>query len=331
MNTRKKLPKTALPRIYFIDRQIASGAYPNTRELAEAYETSEPTISRDIDFMRTMLNAPIAYSREHNGYYYTEKAFRLSAGYATAEEMFALGMVKNLLSLYHDTPLYETIRQLLEIIGVPLAEAGAGGKHLDWYRDRIVVPPVASAEIKPDIWRIITKSLRDNKMITFDYRGAWDDDPKPRRVRPFQLLFDTGVWFLYAFDEDKKAMRMFSLPRMENPAVAETGFELPAGYDYRLISDGSYFGVFAGSKEYRFKVVFYDEAIAWVKERKWAVGQKIKDEGSCVFIEFSSTQYEKVLEWVLSRGCNARPLEPQQLVDDWHTHIEWMRRGRDVP
>jgi predicted DNA-binding transcriptional regulator YafY len=91
MNTRKELPKTALPRIYCIDRQIASGAYPNTRELAETYETSEATISRDIEFMRNMLNAPIAYSREHNGYYYAEKTFRLSAGYATAEEMLALG------------------------------------------------------------------------------------------------------------------------------------------------------------------------------------------------------------------------------------------------
>jgi predicted DNA-binding transcriptional regulator YafY len=131
MNTRKELPKTALPRIYFIDRQIASGAYPNTRELAEAYETSEATISRDIDFMRTMLNAPIVYDSKQNDYYYAEKTFRLSAGYATAEEMLALGMTKNLLSLYHDTPLYETIRQLLEIIGAPLAEAGAECKSPD--------------------------------------------------------------------------------------------------------------------------------------------------------------------------------------------------------
>jgi hypothetical protein len=34
-------------------------------------------------------------------------------------------MAKNLLSLYRDTPLYQTIRQLLEIISVPLAEAKA--------------------------------------------------------------------------------------------------------------------------------------------------------------------------------------------------------------
>jgi predicted DNA-binding transcriptional regulator YafY len=325
MNTRKELPKTALPRIYFIDRQIASGAYPNTRELAEAYETSEATISRDIDFMRTMLNAPIAYDSKHNGYYYAKKTFRLSAGYATAEEMLALGMTKNLLSLYRDTPLYETIRQLLEIIGAPLAETGAESKSPDWYRDRIVVPPIASAEVDHQIWQVITRALRDNTVITFDYLGTWDDEPKPRKVRPYQLLFDTGVWFLYAFDEGRKAVRMFSLSRMENPVLTETNFELPSDYDYRVKVDGSYFGVFAGTKQYKFKVVFYDEAIAWVKERKWAANQKNTDKGDHVCVSFTSTQYEKVLEWVLSQGCNAVPFEPPELVKDWRTHIEWMR------
>jgi predicted DNA-binding transcriptional regulator YafY len=326
VNTRKELPKTALPRIYFIDRQIASGAYPNTRELAEAYEISEATISRDIDFMRTMLNAPIAYDSKHNGYYYEKETFRLSAGYATAEEMLALGMTKNLLSLYRDTPLYETIRQLLEIIGAPLAETGASSKSPDWYRDRIVVPPIASAEVNPQIWQVITRALRDNTVITFDYCGAWDDKPQRRKVRPYQILFDTGVWFLYAFDENRKAQRIFSLSRMENPAITETSFELPSDYDYRIKVDGSYFGVFAGTKQYKFKVVFYDEAIVWVKERRWAANQKNIDTDDHVCVSFTSTQYEKVLEWVLSRGCNAVPLEPPELVQDWREHVEWMKK-----
>jgi hypothetical protein len=54
MNTRKELPKAARLRICLIDRQIASGACPNTRKLAEACGTSEAAISRDIGFMRNM-------------------------------------------------------------------------------------------------------------------------------------------------------------------------------------------------------------------------------------------------------------------------------------
>ena len=53
------MPKIAIPRIYWIDEEIASGKYPTSDDLARMYETSISTISRDIDFMRVMLNAPI--------------------------------------------------------------------------------------------------------------------------------------------------------------------------------------------------------------------------------------------------------------------------------
>jgi hypothetical protein len=98
MRTRKELPKTALPGIYFIDRQIAGGL-PNTRELATAYETSAATISRDIDFMQNMLNALIAYDREHNGYYYMETRKKIKA---KAGEYFDSGDYANAVTAYSE-------------------------------------------------------------------------------------------------------------------------------------------------------------------------------------------------------------------------------------
>jgi predicted DNA-binding transcriptional regulator YafY len=71
MKDRKSIPKTALARIYFIDREIASGKYPNTRTLAEVYERGTATISRDIEFMRDMMDAPLEYDFKRKGYYYT--------------------------------------------------------------------------------------------------------------------------------------------------------------------------------------------------------------------------------------------------------------------
>ncbi|MDR3200268.1 MAG: WYL domain-containing protein [Spirochaetales bacterium] len=327
MNTRKELPKTALPRIYFIDRQIASGSYPNTRTLAEAYETSEPTISRDIEFMRTTLNAPIVFDHNRKGYYYPEKTYRLSAGYATAAEMLSLSMAKNLLSLYRNTPLYETARQLLELISLPLAPplfAKSDADQPPWYENRIVVPPVASAPVDPETWDNIMKGLRDNQVITFDYLGTWDDAPRCRRARPYQLLFDTGVWYLYAYDEDRAAIRVFSLPRIQKLTLTNETFILPDDYDYCSREDASYFGVFAGAQQRHFRVVFYDAAMVWVRERQWAADQIIEASAACVILDFTSTQYEKVLEWVLARGSCAVPLEPPELVADWREEVRAM-------
>jgi predicted DNA-binding transcriptional regulator YafY len=317
---KKNLPKVALPRIYFIDQQIASGKFPNTASLAKEYETSVSTISRDIDFMRVRLGAPIAYAALHRGYYYTENTYRLPAGFSTAEEMIALGMAKNLLTLYRNTPIYDSALHLLESITAPLS----GNNDNHWYENRIVVPPVPTAIIDTDVWNVITAGLRNNKVITFDYFGAWDSEFHLRRVRPYQLLFDGGVWYLYGYAEERKDIRVFSLPRMKNAVLTDTVFSLPKEYDYGLQNNNGSFGVFAGGNKKRYSIAFYDDSVMWIKERVWAKDQKTEETGDGIIISFTSTQYHKVLEWVLSRGGCAKPLEPLELVNDWKKHIKKM-------
>jgi predicted DNA-binding transcriptional regulator YafY len=314
------LSKTALPRIYFIDREIAAGKFPNTAKLAKEYETSMSTISRDIAFMKDMLNAPIEYDALRRGYYYSQPNYRIPAGFTTAEDLLALGMAKSILSLYRNTPLYNAAKDLLNSITAPLARDG----EPDWFENRIVVPKVASADIPSGVWNVIVAGLRENLVLGFEYRGAWDKDYRKRRVRPYQLLFDTGMWYLYGYAEERKEIRLFSLSRIQNITLGTEHFSLAKDYDYRISSGDSHFGVFAGQKKMRFRVEFYDEAAVWVRERHWADDQKIEDINGRVVIDFTSTQYTKVLEWVLARGCTARPLAPEKLVNDWRVHIEEM-------
>lgn len=62
-----------IERIIFINKKLNSDAYPNTPKLAKQLEVSIATISRDIEFLRDRLNAPIEYNYERKGYYYSEK------------------------------------------------------------------------------------------------------------------------------------------------------------------------------------------------------------------------------------------------------------------
>ena len=83
--SRKTLPLSALERLYVIDREIASGKYPNTNDLVECLihasgeckPASIATVGRDIQFMRDRLGAPIEYDSFKRGFYYTQKGFRL--------------------------------------------------------------------------------------------------------------------------------------------------------------------------------------------------------------------------------------------------------------
>ena len=83
--SRKTLPLPALERLYVIDREIASGKYPNTDDLVECLKqasgeckpASTATVGRDIEFMRSRLRAPIVYDTFKRGFYYSQKGFRL--------------------------------------------------------------------------------------------------------------------------------------------------------------------------------------------------------------------------------------------------------------
>ena len=242
--------------------------------------------------------------------------------------MLALGMAKSILSLYRETPLYEAAVTLLESITAPLAADGSR----DWLENRIVVPKIAAAKIQSEAWDVIVAGLRENRIITFEYRGSWDEDFQNRRVRPFQLLFDSGVWYLYGYADERKALRVFSLSRMKNAVLTKDHFTLPTNFSYTHYTGGSFFGVFIGMEKHHFSIDCYNNAEFYAAERQWAEDQKIKkindgESDTGVSLEFTSTQYEKVLQWVLSNGCNAIPRKPQRLVDDWKYHIKEMKKA----
>jgi len=322
MKDRKSIPKTALPRIYFIDKEIASGKYPNVTTLAKEYEAGTATISRDIDFMRIMLNAPIEYDSKRKGYYYTEKTFRLPGTYGSAEDLLALGMAKTLLSLYKSTPLYDAAKHLMDSITAPLDEA----ENSHWYEDRIIVPPIPSTQFPPEIWNNICEGLKKNRVLDIEYQSTWNGGCFTRRIHPYQLLFDDGSWYLYAYTEETKGMRIYGLSRMKNARLTDKSFAFSASADFRVRFDGSYFGAYSGEKKRHFRIAFFGDGAMRIKERLWAADQQIEETPEGVILSFTSAQYGKVRELVLSNGRDALPLEPEELVQDWQENLQDMQK-----
>ena len=330
MKPRKTLPKTAVPRMFFIDQEIASGKYPNATYLAKKWETSISSINRDIAYMRDMMNAPIVYDFFKKGFYYTEKTFRISTSYASEEDLLALGMAKSLLDLYRDTPIYDAALNLLENISVPLN----GANNTDWYKDRIIIPKTITVHVNPETWRCLILGLQENRIITFSYEAgnAGDKDEyeikktkklKIRKVHPYQLLFDRSAWYLSGYDEDRKDRRIFALSRISGISVTKEKFTLKGGFDYRSSESQSYFGVFKGAKSHKFIIEIKGDAL-WIKERQWAEDQSIQKTANGIKLSFTSSQFDMILGWLLSQGDKARPLAPKQLIERWSSVIQKM-------
>jgi len=95
-----------------------------------------------------------------------------------------------------------------------------------WYEERVIVPPVPAVQFSTEVWNLICEALRKNRVLKFEYRSTWKSGYSLRRVRPYQLLFDNGAWYLYAYSIQGKGMRMYSLPRIQNISLDDETFTL---------------------------------------------------------------------------------------------------------
>jgi predicted DNA-binding transcriptional regulator YafY len=72
-------------RIQWLHKYIVEMRYPNASRLSERFGISHRQAQRDVDSLRNDYGAPLAYSAEHRGFYYT-KEFSLPTYTVAANE-----------------------------------------------------------------------------------------------------------------------------------------------------------------------------------------------------------------------------------------------------
>ncbi len=319
MIRRKSINHPQLIRISKIHRRILAGRYPNSNELAQELESSVITISRDIEFMRDSMMAPIAYDAAERGYYYTEK-FDMPNYVMSDKDVEIIASAKMLLSHFQNTPLYEDACNIIDLLSSTAIKHSSGD-----YIKRIALP--ASPQIKYDkeLWNTLWNAIRQNKIVEFDYNGRWNKETTHRRVRPYQLLMDEGI-FLFGFAEERNGERLFALSRIRNLKVLNDTFELPDDFAFESHSGGGKFGAFCSDKADEYQIEFYGDTRPLIREIVLADDETITEdeERDATIVKFTSTQYLSIQQWILSFGCRARPVAPEWFVEEWKTEIGWM-------
>jgi len=334
MSEDRKINKKMLERLIIIHNAIKSGIYPNNKKLRTLYcdqtgyeKVGEATIARDIETLRVRFNAPLEYDPEKRGYYYLDDNWEFALNNISSEDVFYLSSAKTLLSNFKGTPIYNEIADVIDFI----TDTQMVGKTE--LIKRIAIPPAPKVIIDENIWSVILKCLQNNEILEFEYNGRWHSETSLRRVQPYQILLNDGMYFLFGWDENannkKGGERMFCLTRMKN--VQKTGcvFELPESYDFESRCKGGKFGIFAGKSVEQYVIEFYDIARMYVKDCIWAEDQVITDDDSCnkTTISFSSAQSVRIMEWVLAQGCNAKPIAPENFVNWWKNEIQGMMKN----
>lgn len=186
---------------------LLSGRRYTASALAEKYETSVKTIYRAIDTL-IEANMPIACFSGKNGGYELIKESKINSSFFTLQELCSF------ITFLKSNNLIEKDSAFEERLGVLLEKPY--GNDLNKLCGQMI--------IDTDMWGENTKSniqvdtikaaIEEQRRLIITYNK--DCLRQSRTIEPYTLVYKAGVWYVYAYCEDKMSYRLFRLSRIEN-------------------------------------------------------------------------------------------------------------------
>ena len=286
----------------------------NSKYFAKHFKTSEPTIFRLIDKLRGMnllkeklVNGSYAINPDFEEFFYSEE---------TKKNIALVASLRGLLQQYKGTPLFDSVTKLIYFLLPAVAK-----KDAVLSSGRVVVSPQMEFDINVRNWDRVYQAIQKNQKVRFRYTKSYTNQEIQRVICPYQLILENASVYVWAYSDWVDDIFMYDLNFMADVVVLNEKFDLPENFDINNYSGGGRLGAFAGDKVEKFKIRFTGYAKEWIKNHKWADDQTFTEDEESTTITFSSSQFEKVFESMLSWGRQAEPLAPTRLVKRWKEEI----------
>jgi len=303
-----------LHRLAILDRCIRSGDYPNARKVAERLGVAPRTIHRDIGFLRDAWSAPIVWSDEHQGFFYSEPDYQLPLQTLTEGELVALFLAERLLQQYRGTPYATAIETAFAKLTSALPEKVT--LDLNDLAETLSVRPVPVPDMDIKVFTRLARAVREGLRLRIVYQGMYRGEETEREIDPYHLAAVNGGFCVYAYCHLREDIRTFRPSRIRR--IRETGerFERPADFDVTKYFDGS-FGIVHGEKLQTVRLLLRGLASRYVLERKWHPSQKEhRRRDGKVEISFRLTHLAEIKRWALVWGSDCEVLAPAELRRD---------------
>lgn len=308
---REKHTRPPADRMRRIHEWIKGGKFPNAVTMGRDLEVSDRTVKRDIEFMRDLYGLPIAYDEENYGYHYTQHVDQFPVVAMTEAEMFSLLVADKAIAQYHGTPFQKPLRMAFRKLTGQLDSRER--YSLENLGLALSFRPFAPEDADLQAFRVITRALRERRVLEFDYRKLGAKKQERRRVHPYHLACIDNHWYLFAHDEARQALRTFVLTRLANPAATKERFVKPKNFDPDKYLAGS-FTVMKGEEQHDVAIEFDAWGADLVRGRQWHSSQvftDLPDGGARLTMRLTSL--EEIERWVLSWGVHARVVGPAAL------------------
>ncbi len=156
------------------------------------------------------------------------------------------------------------------------------------------------------IAEIARQAISSQRLLSFEYYKANEDEFSTRVVEPYQLTNGLEGWYVATFDPERDAIRHFRLDRIKSASVTETSFEPRSDLDFSAGVDG-WLRTGEVPASSRAKVWISPERARWVREERTVISEGA--DGSVV-VDFGYAGLDWLVRNVLKEAGDAVVLEP---------------------
>ncbi len=273
-------------------------------------ECSKSTLHRAMNALKDNLNAPVVCV--DGGYMYAKDArdtFELPGLWFSAVELQALAIMRRLLRdtgggllEEHLSALSKRLDELTKHQRLNLGEAAS----------RLRFPSIAARPAGKAFDAVASATLQ-RKKLWIEYHARSTDERTERTISPQRIAHYRETWYLDAWDEDRNALRSFSIDRiLKATALDQPAFDVPeAELDDHYASA---YGIFGGKADKIAVLRFSTEGAKWVADEKWHPQQEstwLPDGRYELRIPYKEPR-ELVMD-IMRHGANVEVLAPEEL------------------
>jgi len=278
-------------------------------------EISKATFKRDLEYLRSRMNASIVYDRFKGGYCFDRQVIgekiELPGLWFSEKEATALVLMQHLLSSLDKGGLIEPhIAPLTSIIDGILGQSNTPTKEL---RKRIKVFGMSARKGSIENFEEVGSSLLKRYRLQITYYARGTDKTTEREISPQRLIFYRDNWYLDAYCHLRKGLRSFSVDCITKAIITNTKTDEISEKQLHEHFAESY-GIFSGKADQRAKLKFSPEKARWVSSETWH-GQQVGsfDKEGNYFLEFDYNQDPELVMDILKYGSGVEVLAPASL------------------
>lgn len=325
------ITRSAFQRYRLIDEAISRFPYQYSKKrLFELCQErcgirSISSLEKDIQTLRYDHQAPIAYCKKRNGYYYSNPSFRLLKLMLTPDDMEAFEQAGEVLkATMGAASVKELMDALLKV-----------RQNLDLIRE-VTSEPVSGkalySEGKAQVGNrqyisVLIRAINNLRIVTFDYKKHESKKAKSYRVHPVKLREVRDSWYLIGYDEIAGHEKTFGLDRMNNLDVTVQECNVPEEVVVKIdqLFEHVYGITHSSGKVEEIYLSFTPLRGKYIKAKPIHLSQEeVEDSDSAYVIKLRLVVNNDLLMVLRSYGADMKILKPQSLIDSFTKDAEAM-------